>query len=146
MQTLSKRTFPHYDNVTLELYKRNDGTHRIKYTDPSGHELVFNVSAATSKSIPEDEFEWMIRNIENEWSQNREKYQGSDRYNCNIHEFQWIVVAQMLSYISGTFAGGARHFANRMSPVGSSLGNTSSDEKEPTPLDGISNLHLGKPE
>lgn len=109
-ETIAKRTYPHYENVKLELFKRNDGTHRIKYTGANGHELVVKVSQQKGNGFPEDEFDWLLKDIEREWEKNREQYKGGDRYDCNLHEFQWIVVSQILVLMNDTICGGARYF------------------------------------
>lgn len=115
MQSLSKRTFPRFNNVTLELFKRQDGTHRIKYTGTRGDELVFNLSTneAMNKAYPEEEFEHIVRDIQDAWNENRKQFKDDHTQGtCNLHEFHWIIVARLLACCNWDFKGGARYFAS----------------------------------
>lgn len=111
--TIAKRTFPHFDNVTIELFRRTDGTHRIKYVGHQGHELVINLCTSTPAPFPEDEFEWLLKDIQTEWDKNRAQYDEYSRHTANTHEFHWIIVKHFLIRMANTIQGGARHFAKQ---------------------------------
>lgn len=80
MTTLEKRTF--IDGSSVELFKRNDGTHRIKYLTSEGDELTLNLSTKDwAKMRPEYEFRALIEDAEH-WA-SRDRVCGSDNYLCS---------------------------------------------------------------
>jgi len=80
MNTLEKRTF--MNGSSVELFQRNDGTHRIKYITYQGDELTLNLSTKDwAKSHPTCEFRTLIDEAA-QWA-GKDRVGGSDDYLCS---------------------------------------------------------------
>lgn len=62
-ETIAKRTF--FEGCYVELFRRNDGTHRIKFTSPEGHEFTLNLDSTLLRcGIPQNTFDEIVYSID----------------------------------------------------------------------------------